>query len=252
MLNPNERGDYLHHLDSVELKELIQVSKNKSLTPVTYRQKRRRNKDYLVIEIAGLPRCFKSTLILSSIVNLRTKNISAGRIRERPIHINKRLEPLRYTVAISNNAMHTLWEEKGSKRVLFLDRGVYDRLAFLYAYEKLGEIKRNEAKLVSDLLIHVYAEEIDGLIICNSTPGISLLREGKRRSPGPIMNKDFLRLLNVAYRNLPEMITKKRGKTSFRAKPLYISQLDSTKPWEIYADRFLKTVGSIYNLNITH
>ena len=180
---------------------------------------------------------------------VRTKKITSQKIRERPINIDKRTQPLRYTIAISNNAIHRVWRDIGKHHVTFVDRGIYDRLAFLYAYQKLGVFKNKEVERVAKMLIDIYADEIDAVIICNSKPKSALLREGKRKKPGVILNKEYLTLLDEAYRYLPYMILERRKNTKFKDKPLFISQLDSDDTLENYADNFLKSVGSICNLH---
>ena len=108
-------------------------------------QQARHNGYNLVIEIAGMPKSFKTTLALSTVVNMKTKSVNAKRIRRRPpLSLDKGKDPIYYTLWYPHQTIPDLLYEKKKREVILLDRAVYDRIAFFYAYMKSKLITKKD------------------------------------------------------------------------------------------------------------
>lgn len=239
-----------------ESKELLMLSVNGKLKSYTPRKiVKQSDRNYQTIEIAGMPRSFKSTLILGTIFNLRTYESPAHFIQERIIRIDKRLNPTSYSLSIATKSIESLLY-KTKNTVYLLDRCVYDQLAFLYTQRKHKLIDRKSYELASKYLVRVLGKHIDSLIICTNTPQISLKRDMLRVKPGTgyVMNNGYLTTLQNAYKKLPKIITDLRKSVGLARKPFPIITLDSTESWKTYHNLFQKSAGTFLHLggNTTH
>ncbi len=251
MLNPNDPKQTVPTLTQSQADKLIKYSFQGQLFPHHSRNKKRKQ-DRLIIEVGGMPNSYKSTLILSSVVNFRTKSISAGRIRERPLDLDKQKYPLHYTLGISLNAMVKLLENKQPQQVTIIDRGIYDRLAFLYTYKQQGKITQRDFRIASQYLINIFAQYIDALIICHASPQTSLERDHPRKQPAPIINQEFLSSLYLGYQKTLPLLADIRDQVGLGKIPFPVIELNSNLKWPNYANKFLKTTGYLYRAKINN
>ena len=239
----------LQTLSSQNSKDLIKLAYRGNLTHMS-KSPLPKKLDNLHLEISGMPKSYKTTLILSNVANLSIHRVSSWFVQERASEINKRKDPLLYSISLADLATKTLLTKK-SHRVTFLDRGIYDQLAFLTTFYKLGIINKRKLTIASNFLVELYGDKSHSIIICYCTPQTSLKREGLRRKRGYVMNDLFLSALSDSYKNLPETITKLRNEAGLGNIPLPIVELNSNWSWKEYSSLFGKTVGSYHKL-FTH
>lgn len=172
------------------------------------------------IEVAGMPKGLKTSTLRWIVQKLGSMGIQADFIPEPRVNIDKWKYPVEYTLAFGNKMFEALIErDKVDNEIILLDRGIFDRIAFIRA--QLGNTSISSETAIA-FYTGFYSKFVDGLIICTCSPDTSLGREGKRSEPGPIMEKGFLEKLEAAYNSLPYGVAIPRAE--FRSLP----QLDPT------------------------
>jgi hypothetical protein len=202
-----------------------------------------------IIEIAGMPLSYKSTLTLYNTYHFRKNGRKCDYVKERESIVNKRLYPIHHSISLAAKTIESLLK-MNKEEVYLLDRGAYDQIAFLHTYHKLGYLDEKTFNLGCDYLVKFYTDKVAGLVICQSEPQDSLRREGERLRPGFVMNTEFLNELKDSYINLPKFITDTRLRVGLGKNPLPIISLDSSIKWKEYKSLFLKSTRTLLQLNL--
>lgn len=200
------------------------------------------------IEVAGMPRSGKTSLIAAAIPTIEKLGINTDLIAEQDVPFDKDCSPVLYSSVIFHRTAEALLKHEFNlkrKQLLFLERGIFDRIAFLDTLKVLGEINSEDAKITSRYIVRLFSGYVDGLIICHASPKLSLIRESPREKPGRVMNPEFLTTLQKAYVDLPNRIAQLRQETLLRNSPLLLVEISSDQEWETYLDLFIRSIGSI-------
>ena len=228
------------------------------------------------IEVAGQPRSLKTTMIQYSMYQLRSMGVKADFIPEPRIDVDKRKYPVEYTLLFGAELQkELLTREKKEYEVLLLDRGIFDRIGFLYAQSVVREIDYASYLTAKAYLLTFFSKFVDGLIICNCSSQASLRREGNQTVLRPIMQKDYLDSLGSSYRSLPTNISVRDpfyGPLTPKINTLPVVSIDTTwvgqneqgrgwkqnlnllhsaseytaevETWDEYANVFFKSIGT--------
>lgn len=236
-------------LSRTEIKNLLKISISGNIKSYSTKYKCLSSKKTNTIEVAGMPRSYKTTLILKNTFDFRTNGLVADFIRERSSNVNKRNFPVQYSLTIANKTIESLLSQKLSQ-IYLLDRGIYDQLAFIYTFYKMKIINKKLVNAAAEYLIGFFAGHINGLLVLHSNPEVSLEREGPRKKPGHVLNSEFLTELCDSYLALPKIITRARKEIGFGDIPFPIIELDSTDKWESYSQLFFKSTVSCLKFNL--
>jgi len=209
----------------------------------------------LLIEVAGTPKSGKTTLITYA-----QKSFDIFPISERAAFVKRRtqqklgkhwtyqaMEETKHLITVATSLMLSKLE-KGHRAVV-ADRDMVDNLIFGRAYFVDGRLIPSTFSSNYHGDERIYSEPVGGLeevstrpnhlyalILCLTTPKISLKREGFRFRPGRVMNKNFLGTLYEQYlrfhyqalklnRNFPYACLDLSGKNLQENKKLFDSMI---------------------------
>lgn len=180
------------------------------------------------IEFAGTPNSFKTTGLHSLVTILSRAGVQTKYVEESSPDLNKGDYPIEYTFTFLYQTMLSVLN-KSRKEVALIDRGVFDRIAFLSAYKDLGTIGHRSIERHKAHLLDLWGKHVDALVIQTARVDTSMDREHSTTDPKNIMNDDFLSQLAFAHKSLEAnvAITSRRIGV-LTNKPIFLLNLDTT------------------------
>lgn len=200
---------------------------------------------YPNIEITGMPRVGKTTLLSQLESRFQELQVPYHLIAERVVSFDKNASQLYHNLHIFLHVAEKLVAlELGQQKKgpILIDRGIHNTLAFFDAYIATDEILREDADAFDKFVNYFYGGFVDAVIIFQSESDGILGRVSKH---GRVVNEDFLPQLEKAFRNLPSKIVHLRETTLLRKEPLIIAEIDANQDFRSYSDLFIRTVGSV-------
>lgn len=220
-------------VDNLSLNTEIQIGSN--LTPQ--------------ILITGMPHLGKTTTIKKASDNLKNLGINHAFITERDVGFPKDFDDeygmFFYNLALSSNGLSVLLNHFHGSTLTLFDRGLIDHLVFADSLEKYYE-DIYKSKPYGNLLpdyrnwIRHFIPEVDGIIICNSSPEIS-------QEYGSKLPINFLRRLNEGFKIFPETISNMKP----RPYPLTLTINIDFDNEENPNDLLEKSINTLINWNVT-
>lgn len=168
-----------------------------------FRQKARRP---IIIEFAGVPKAGKTTTLAQVHGFLKRCGFRVETVVERasicPIRDKKHFN---FNIWTSCTTLAQILEKTQDPPspvdpdILFLDRGLFDSLAWLSMMEKLERIRKGERKAVEDfLLLGDWRKRMGGVVVMTASPADAMKREAGNLAvvgKGSIMNEDVVKQL---------------------------------------------------------
>jgi hypothetical protein len=204
------------------------------------------------IEVTGMPHLGKTTMLKQFQTVCEEKGFSLD-LQKEESNIGKDPENLdEYNLGFVYSAQAKLFKDGGLPKYnnpVIFDRGILGQIPFIQTSESpcMGPFEYNAA-LIKDFIVNNYSQWIDALIICNSKTDRYLA------DPENKFEMDFLRRLSHYYRRLPKTILGYRSKflskmpEGYLASPLLIVNLDIKDGPEKFKFDFLRTLGSLLNV----
>jgi Zn-dependent peptidase ImmA (M78 family)/thymidylate kinase len=174
-----------------------------------------------IIELAGPPNSGKDTqshILAQYFINIRGYSVRTIEepYKSCPLDGIKYVE--KYIWTILTTCQNLIIERPPRDDMIIINRGIFDSLAYLELYNKLGELSKREYKLYIDLLTQPrWRESIDTVFLLFVSPEVSLLREELQQrdtvaslarsfdpmvAPKPhqnVVNRDILPILIECY-----------------------------------------------------